>query len=86
MAGAACTAWQGRRAALLSDGASAHGFLCLQVARSIRIVLNNGQAHVEVQLDTNTTEKLQVSRCSWAALCLCHQVGRTMLDVLQPRK
>ncbi len=32
----------------------------LQVARSIRIVLNNGQAHVEVQLDAETIDKLQV--------------------------
>ncbi|KAL4425069.1 hypothetical protein ABPG77_010383 [Micractinium sp. CCAP 211/92] len=31
-----------------------------QVARSIRIVLNNGQAHVEVQLDAETIDKLQL--------------------------
>ena len=52
-----------------------------QVARSVRIVLSGGQAHVEVQLDQKTISKLQVGgglQCPFLAvgqrpLCPAHQ-------------
>lgn len=47
----------------------------LQVARSIRIVLNNGQAHVEVQLDADTINKLQVGS-SVSSVCAGRQVAQ----------